>query len=119
MADQSNNLGAVSLDHSKTVIYSRFLRSCSPSRPLENSSSLSYLLSMTRGQRIIKALLNKGVTKSEIMRHCSVDFKTVHAWSKEWWHPSINNVNKLQALYIKHQNFPFGQLELNLEDYSK
>lgn len=118
MVGQSNNNGAVGLDLSNTV-KSRILRSCPPSRPLAKLPVSSYLLRMSRGTRIVKALLEKGVTKREIQRHCGVDYKTVIAWANDWWKPSMENVGRLQSLYIKHQNFPFGQLELNLEDYTR
>jgi len=104
MVDQSNNHGAVGLDLSKTASNSRFLRSCPPSRP---SDMRFKNLHMTRGQRIVKALLDKSVTKAEIARECHTDWKSVHAWANCWYSPDFEHTHFLQRLWIKKQQFPF------------
>lgn len=50
---------------------------------------------------IVTKLMEMGISKYAIAKHCGCSWSTVHAWSRRWWCPSVEYVVKLQRLYIR------------------
>jgi DNA-binding XRE family transcriptional regulator len=75
---------------------------------------------MSVGQKIVEILLQRGLSKKDIQRHCGCDYKSIFAWERGWYKPSLENLHKLRVLYIKTTKDHFGQMELplNYEEYA-